>query len=885
MRITRVRLENFKPYGEVDTRLDRGVTVIHGPNGSGKSSLLEACFFALYGAQTLPGTLEDVVRNGTEEAGIEVWFSHANVNYHVRRRVRLTGGRAQTAECSMETDGEIVEGARNVRERVHDLLRMDHEAFLNCAYVRQGEVNKLINATPTDRQAMLDDLLQLGVLEEYRERAGDARLGVEDILGETRGSLEQLVSQIEEKEEKGLHARLNDLESDLAAVEEEIERYEANREEAEDTLADAREIIERHEERREEIETLDSAIEDLRNAIAETEEERDELQDSIREHRDVVSECEDERDELLADTTLDEARVGAIDARREELETKDDELAERLQELQIEVTEQKNKRESLLEDASDLESDATEKREKAATLEEEIEAERDTVAEQRDRLSELAEEIETERNRFEEAPVEFGEASTLRDERESELDGLQETIQDVRTDLERIQSEVERADELLAEGKCPECGQPVDGSPHVDGIEEDRKRVTELEEELDALREERDELAVAIETAERLCEAEREVRSLRDTRETVTQLLEEKEQSLTEKRERIETAIDDAAANEADAESKRERAAELADTIEEYREEIAECNQKRSKLADDIERLQALADSVETMDEAKSEIDRLCEKRELLAERNDERRETLAEKREQRRELRESVDEDRLEEAHAEQERASDYLADVESTIEELHEESNQLRDDIGGVRNEIEELESLRDRHGELEERVDALASLHQETEEMEEMYADLRAELRQQNLASLERLLNETFDLVYGNDAYARIELDANYDLTVYQKDGEALDPEQLSGGERALFNLSLRTAIYRLLAEGIEGAAPMPPLILDEPTVFLDSGHVSRLVDLVEAMREMGVEQIVVVSHDDELVGAADDVIAVEKDPTTNESQIESMDALIA
>jgi exonuclease SbcC len=171
----------------------------------------------------------------------------------------------------------------------------------------------------------------------------------------------------------------------------------------------------------------------------------------------------------------------------------------------------------------------------------------------------------------------------------------------------------------------------------------------------------------------------------------------------------------------------------------------------------------------------------------------------------------------------------------------------------------------------------VDRLESLHAETERLETMYGDLRAELRQRNVGKLESLLNETFDLIYGNDAYARIRLDDSYELTVFQKDGSALDPTQLSGGERALFNLSLRCAIYRLLAEGIEGAAPMPPLILDEPTVFLDSGHVSRLVDLVEEMRDLGVRQIVIVSHDEELVGAADDLVTVEKNATTNRSSV--------
>ena len=145
----------------------------------------------------------------------------------------------------------------------------------------------------------------------------------------------------------------------------------------------------------------------------------------------------------------------------------------------------------------------------------------------------------------------------------------------------------------------------------------------------------------------------------------------------------------------------------------------------------------------------------------------------------------------------------------------------------------------------------------------------------LRERNVSTLERLLNETFEQLYRNDAYDRISLDEDYALSITQKDGEVLAPMQLSGGERAIFNLSLRCAIYRLLAEGVEGAAPMPPLMLDEPTVFLDEGHVGRLIQLLDTMRDIGVEQTLVVSHHESLVDAAAQLIAVEKDPTTNRS----------
>ena len=187
------------------------------------------------------------------------------------------------------------------------------------------------------------------------------------------------------------------------------------------------------------------------------------------------------------------------------------------------------------------------------------------------------------------------------------------------------------------------------------------------------------------------------------------------------------------------------------------------------------------------------------------------------------------------------------------------------------------EQLKKLNERLKVLENDKKDIESLTGESEELKKFYEDLRVESRQRNLNRLEVLLNNTFRIIYQNDAYSQIELDESYDILVYQKDGESLNPKQLSGGERALFNLSLRSAIYRLLIEGTRGIAPMPPLILDEPTVFLDDGHVSKLGELIGSMQEIGVEQILIVSHDDELLGSGGSVITVEKEPASNRSEV--------
>ncbi|MFB6124519.1 MAG: DNA double-strand break repair ATPase Rad50 [Halanaeroarchaeum sp.] len=878
MRFERVRLRNFKCYEDADVSFDRGVTVIHGLNGSGKSSLLEATFFALYGATALDRTLEDIVTIGAEEAEIDLWFVHDGVDYHLRRRVRATGERATTAECVLEGAEESYDGVTDVEAAVTEMLRMDADAFVNSAFVRQGEINKLINATPTERQEMIDRLLQLGTLEEYRERASEARLGVENVLDRWEGRLESLDEQISAKENRDLHERKSTLGSELSEVEARIETLEDGREEAQETLADAESTLEAYEEAREELGDVAERIDDLRATIAEAESERETLAEAIAEHREAVADLADRIEDLLAETDLESADAEAVAERIATLREERESLQEELMHVRDTVTEAESAAERLRENAADLEERAERKREEAADLDTSVEETETAVEERETRMEGLADEVASLRAAFDDAPVEVGDAADLVADVESDIEDLREERGDHRESLATAESRVEEAEKLLSEGKCPECGQPVEGSPHIESLDEyreavatRREAVADVEERLEAARE-------RLERAESLQETEREIERLETERDRVAEVLEERRETIAEKREQATQRREEADALEERAEEAREEATDAQERADDARKRIGELNGERTERKARLEQLLDVQEAIEERADHEDAIERLRERRETIAETNDERREHLATARERKRQLESSFDEEQIESAREEKARAERYLEEVEEELAERRDRRDSLQGQLGAIENAIEELESLREERDRVVDRVGFLESLHEETRDLESMYGTLRAELRQQNVSRLERLLNETFELVYQNDSYARIELNGQYELTVYQKDGEPLEPDQLSGGERALFNLSLRTAIYRLLAEGIDGAAPMPPLILDEPTVFLDSGHVSRLVSLVETMRDIGVEQIVVVSHDDELVGAADDLIRVEKDATTNRSYVE-------
>jgi exonuclease SbcC len=884
VRFERLRLANFKCYESVDVRLDRGVTVIHGLNGSGKSSLLEACFFALYGTKALDSRLDEIVTIGTEQASVELWFTHGGRDYHIERRVRVRDENAKTTKCVLETPDGPIEGARDVRARIGDLLRMDAEAFVNCAYVRQGEVNKLINASPRQRQDMIDDLLQLGRLEDYRERASDARVGVGRVRDTKEGELTGLIDQIEEKEERDLHARLNDCQTEHAEITEEIEGFEAERKQAVTTRDECAAVLEEADEQREEIAALTDDIETLRTSIEETESERESKTTRLRDLREQTDTKREDLDEHLDRTDLsDDVEQAVVEKRITALEERDEELLEYLQDQQLNAQELNNRASQLEDEAEERERRASEARQEADELESSLEEKEETLTDRRAEIESLREKRSTHCSQFDDAPCNLGDASEYRRTVSEEATNLGERVAELRSELRTARDAVTEVEQLKAEGKCPECGQPVDGSPHVEAIEERREQVRELESELEEREDDKAAADERVENAEALVELESEIDRLESEIDTQEQLIENEASSLSKDRNQVGDLREKGDTLSADANEKREAAEQAHERAKECRAAIGEVNGERQDVKeslDTFETIESLLDDIET---ATTEIEHIRNRREELESLNEERRERLKEKRREKQDREEQFDEERIETAKSEKERAEQYIERADATLDELTERRNKLQGQIGAIRNEIEALEELRERRDELQATVEQLESLYEETKQLQTMYADLRAELRQHNVEKLERLLNDTFDLIYQNDSYARIELDGEYELTVYQKDGEELDPEQLSGGERALFNLSLRCAIYRLLAEGIEGSAPMPTLILDEPTVFLDSGHVSKLLDLVESMRDIGVEQIVVVSHDDELVGAADDLVRVAKDPTTNRSTVERQEAL--
>jgi DNA repair exonuclease SbcCD ATPase subunit len=268
---------------------------------------------------------------------------------------------------------------------------------------------------------------------------------------------------------------------------------------------------------------------------------------------------------------------------------------------------------------------------------------------------------------------------------------------------------------------------------------------------------------------------------------------------------------------------------------------------------------------------------------------------------------------DRIDDLNSQIARLQDEKDDIEEQLGDKDVED--LREDLDRVNTRIEqrqetrdeyqeELQETRDERTRLETELDALREtkaqieLYEDKEQWaQEVYDELdaaisvyestKSDLREQYLAYINEYTNDIFKEIYKNSSYQQVIIEETYDdqrdsyeydIRLLRDDGTTEDPSNASGGERAIVNLALRAGIYKLIAELHGGnRGQLPPFILDEPTTFLDEGHVGQLEQMLTTIKEWDVPQIIVVSHDEALIHGADHECHVTIDESDNTSQI--------
>jgi len=200
-----IKLTGFKSFVEpTDFIIKPGLTGIVGPNGCGKSNLLEAIRWVMgaNSAKAMRGAaMEDVIFSGTKQ---RPGRNQAYVTLTIDNSSRIAPSIFNDND-TLEITRTITKGKgsaykvnnRTVRAKDVQLLFADASTGANSpALVRQGQINELISAKPSNRRRILEEAAGISGLYSRRHEAELRLKAAETNLSRLDVILGQIESQL-----------------------------------------------------------------------------------------------------------------------------------------------------------------------------------------------------------------------------------------------------------------------------------------------------------------------------------------------------------------------------------------------------------------------------------------------------------------------------------------------------------------------------------------------------------------------------------------------------------------------------------------------------------------------------------------------------------------
>ena len=906
MIFTKLKLRNFKSHENTVIKFDKGISVIVGENGAGKSTILEAISFALFKQHT-GKKIDDLVRNNAQSMFVELEFDSNGRKYKIIREKKSNLKSSLYKKTS--SDGDYVHvctGDKEVANEIRQILDIDSDLFLNAIYIRQGEIAELVDKSPAEKKLLIAKLLGIDSLEKSWKNLLPIINDYENELSELKGKLYNSKELSDDLEHK--RAELNSLRERGLELEEQITEVNGLRDEISENK--------RNMEREKEIyDTHVNNLEIEEKTLAKLENDKKVIQDNL----DKIREAEEKVDRLekyvsKLDTYLDfEKSVVSIQSLKE----KENEITDLLDSIskQKEIVADKkegyNKFLASDEDITRLNNDKVNYEKELATMTKLEKDKKDLLRQIENERNEIQEFFSEAKNKLEEYGLdqdvlaEIDDFDHIENATNNFLDETSLKIKDLGNDIisknedivvfkQNIKSSERPLEELYdVDNKCPVCQSDIDEAKkaelirqYTSEIDENNQLISEYEENVkvlskdkEALEEKHDKL---LELSKNIIEYKQKFHHLQnelvklnkvdeslESKELISNKLGElilviankkadresyqedynvynqakgaldvlgDETEIQYKLKQVQNEIDNHVTNiklaiDQDPHLSGDISiSELQDRISDLKQKNEEYNQLKGFVQNKNSYMTQLDSVKEDMGMSVNQID--ITKNKIAASVYDKEKYEQIIYRSELYERRFNTFNTELSEIKGRARETISYVRDLTEKIEIAHKFQQQY-DDISDYINLLNHFRSLYSKNG-------------------------IQKDLRSISRPLIQKYTKDFFSEFNFN--YSDLTLDDEYDVTVYGPEGES-SMSMVSGGEKIAIALALRLGITQAMANG-----ELDTILLDEPTIHLDSSRRHELINLLKDMSLL--PQMIIVTHEPQLENAADNLIKVEK-----------------
>lgn len=183
----KLQIKNFLSYGADPQTIEFGhypLICLSGKNGHGKSALLDALTWALWGqARKLGGNAkadQGLLRLGQTQMMVCLDFECAGQRYRIKREYMQTYGKPVAIldfglfDTANDRFVSLTEKTiRDTQAKIDQMLHLTFDAFINSAFLRQGQANEFSKKSPKERKDVLASILGLDRYETIRRLAAE----------------------------------------------------------------------------------------------------------------------------------------------------------------------------------------------------------------------------------------------------------------------------------------------------------------------------------------------------------------------------------------------------------------------------------------------------------------------------------------------------------------------------------------------------------------------------------------------------------------------------------------------------------------------------------------------------------------------------------------
>ena len=903
----RLKLFNFKSHEETVIPFEKGISVIVGENGAGKSTILEAISFALFKQHTAK-KIDDLVRNNSEAMNVELEFISNGREYKIIREKKNSLKSSLFKKTS--SDGGYVHvctGDKEVANEIHQILDIDSDLFLNAIYIRQGEIADLVDKTSAEKKQLIAKLLGIDSLEKAWKNLLPIINDYENRLSELKGKLYNSDTLKEDLDKK--RAELDALKQRGHELEDQIT-------ELNNLLKEMSENKRNMEIEKEIFETQSNNLEAEEKTLAKLEEDRRVVVDNL----DKIRESEEEIERLekyvsKLDVYLDfEKSVTSIQKLKDEekeINDKLDSIAEQKQLIEDkkegynnfiaseeEINKLDNQKVNFEKELASMAKFEKDKKELLQNIEEERNDIDAFFSKSKDKLSDegLSQDILSEVDDFdhiEKATSDFlDEISSKIKELSNEIISKNEEIVVFKQNIKSCQKPLGELKDI--DNKCPVCQSDIGSDKKIelikhynDEINENKKSIDENEEDVRLLTKNKksyeDKYERILELSKNIIEYKQRFHHLQEESIKLNKIDEELEGKeyisnklgeiilvIANKRTERESFQDDH-----DAYNQAKGALEVLGSETETQYKL---NQVKNEMDNHVTNIKLAIDQDPhlTGDISTSELKNRIED---LKQKNEEynqlkgfvqnKQSYLTQQDSIKEKIGVSVNQldiikNKLEASTYDEDKYEQLIYNYERYERRRETFNNELSEIKGQARESISIVKDLTDK-------INTIDRFQQEYNDVSD-YINLLNHIRnlyskngiQKDLRNISRPLIQKHTKEFFNEFnfnYSDLTLDDEYDVTIYGPEGES-SMTMVSGGEKIAIALALRLGITQAMSNG-----ELDTILLDEPTIHLDS---SRRHELINLLKEMSLlPQMIIVTHEPQLENAADNLIKVEKE----------------